>query len=101
MGDIVTATVRTPRVSELEQFMPPKDVEKKPSCLRSPITGKISKMKVTEDSEIMANTELCLIEAMKMENVIRTDFDVKIKKIYKNAGDIVNNGDLIMDFEYK
>jgi propionyl-CoA carboxylase alpha chain len=101
MGDIVIATVRTPRVSELEQFMPPKDTEKKPTCLRSPITGKISKMKVTEDSEVGANTELCLIEAMKMENVIRTDFDVKIKKIYKNTGDIVSNGELIMDFEYK
>jgi propionyl-CoA carboxylase alpha chain len=99
MGDTVSVSVRTPRISELEQFMPPKNQEKKPSFLKSPIVGKLTKIKVKEGDEARAGSELCNIEAMKMENVIRTDYDIKIKKIHKSAGSLLNNGDVIMEFE--
>ncbi|MDR0571732.1 MAG: acetyl-CoA carboxylase biotin carboxylase subunit [Rickettsiales bacterium] len=100
MGDVIPVSVRTPRVSELEQFMPPKNIKEKPRSLKSPIAGKITKLKVKEGDSVLAGTELCCIEAMKMENIIRTDYDLKIKKIYKNVGDLVNNLELVMDFEY-
>jgi propionyl-CoA carboxylase alpha chain len=68
--------------------------------LRSPIAGKMTKLKVKEGDVVPVGTELCCIEAMKMENVIRTEYDVKIKKIYKNVGDLIENKAIIMDFEY-
>lgn len=99
MGSIINVTIRTTRISELEQFMPIIEKNKVPKNLKSPITGKITKIKVKENDTIMAGSELCSIEAMKMENIIRIDFNVKIKKLLKNQNDLVNTGDLIMEFE--
>lgn len=99
MGSTINVSVRNTRISELEQFMPVIEKNKAPTCLKSPITGKLVKIKVEEGDSVIAGSELCSIEAMKMENVIRTDFDVKIKKICKSKGDLVNVNDLVMEFE--
>ena len=56
------------------------------------------KFKINEGSEVKAGQELVIIEAMKMENIIRTDYDVKIKKIEFSEGDAVGVGQVIMSF---
>ena len=99
MGSAINVSVRSTRVSELEQFMPEKEQVKKPTNLKSPISGRLTRIKVAVGDSILAGGELCCIEAMKMENVIRTDFDVKIKAINKEANDLLNTGDIIMEFE--
>ena len=70
----------------------------KPENLTSPITGKIIRFKVSEGDEIKAGQELVIIEAMKMENIIRTDYDVKIAKIKFKEGEPVGIGQVIIDF---
>jgi propionyl-CoA carboxylase alpha chain len=100
MGYSVSVSVRNPRVSELEQFMPPKDLNNKLQFLKSPITGKLTRLKVNEGDVLTSGMELCCIEAMKMENAIRADSDAKVKKIFKNVGDILAKGDKIIEFEY-
>jgi propionyl-CoA carboxylase alpha chain len=100
MGNIFNVTVRNPRISELEQFMLPKELEKKPQYLKSPIFGKLTMIKVKEGDEVIAGTEICCIEGMKMENIIRTDFDAKIKKIHKNAKELVGKEDIVIEYEY-
>ncbi|MDR1499139.1 MAG: ATP-grasp domain-containing protein, partial [Rickettsiales bacterium] len=99
MGSTIKVTVRTTRISELEQFMPIIEKEKAPKDLRSPIVGKIIRIKVEEGTAVTVGAELCSIEAMKMENIIRSDYDLKIKKILKTQGELVNSGDVIMEFE--
>lgn len=99
MGSVINVTVRNTRISELEQFMPVAEKNKAPKMLKSPITGKIVRIRVAEGDSVIAGSELCSIEAMKMENVIRTEFDVKVKKICKNKDDLVNVNDIIMEFE--
>jgi propionyl-CoA carboxylase alpha chain len=47
---------------------------------------------------VKAGQELVLIEAMKMENSIRTDHDVKIGKIKFNEGEAVGIGQVVMEF---
>jgi biotin carboxyl carrier protein len=39
-----------------------------------------------------------IIEAMKMENIIRTDHDVKVEKIAFSEGEPVGIGQMIMKF---
>jgi len=56
------------------------------------------RFKVKEGDEVKAGQELVLIEAMKMENSIRTDHDVKIGKIKFNEGEAVGIGQVVMEF---
>ena len=99
MGSIIRVSVRTTRISELEQFMPIVEAVKKVKFLKSPIAGKIFKIKIKDGDEVTAGEELYSIEAMKMENIIRADFDAKIKKVHKENNDLVNKNDLIVEFE--
>ena len=40
----------------------------------------------------------CVLK-MKMENIRRADFDTVVKKIHKVDNDLVNVGEIIVDFE--
>ncbi len=90
--------VYSPRIAELSKFMPKIQKNAKPVNLTSPITGKIVRFKVQEGDEVKAGQELVLIEAMKMENAIRTDHDVKIKKIHFAEGETVGIGQIVIAF---
>ena len=90
--------VCSPRIAELSKFMPKIEKNAKPVNLTSPITGKIIRFKVQEGDEVKAGQELVIIEAMKMENIIRTDHDVKIGKIKFAEGDVAGIGQVVMEF---
>jgi propionyl-CoA carboxylase alpha chain len=97
-GSDAYTSVMSPRNAELFKFMPKIQKNPKPSNLSSPITGKIIRFKVSEGDEVKAGQELVIIEAMKMENCIRTDHDIKIEKIKFKEGDAVGIGQTIMEF---
>jgi propionyl-CoA carboxylase alpha chain len=98
-GSDAFINVYSPRVAELNEHMPKIEKNPKPTELSSPITGKIIKFQVKEGDEIKAGQELVIIEAMKMENIIRSDHDVKIGKIDFKEGEAVGVGQLIMSFK--
>ena len=60
---------------------------------------KITKFLVKEGDEIKSGTELVIIEAMKMENIIRAEQDVKIKKINFEDGSLIGVGEILIEFE--
>lgn len=91
--------VYSPRIAELSKFMPKIDKNPKPKHLLSPITGKIIRFKVKKGDDVKAGQELVIIEAMKMENSIRTNHDFKIGNIKFKEGDSVGIGQVIMDFK--
>ncbi len=91
-------TVCSPRIAELMKYLPKQIKNPKPVNLTSPITGKIARFKVQEGDELKAGQELVIIEAMKMENIIRTDHDVKVGKIKFNEGETVGIGQVIMEY---
>ena len=92
-------TICSPRIAELSKFMPKVEKNPKPKKLTSPITGKIVRFKVKEGDEVKAGQELVIIEAMKMENIIRTDHDVIIGKVKFAEGEVVGIGQVIMEFK--
>lgn len=98
LGSDAFVTVFSPRIAELSKFMPKIQKNAKPVNMTSPITGKIIRFKVKEGDEIKAGQELVVIEAMKMENIIRSDHDVKIGKIKFKEGEPVGIGQVVMDF---
>ncbi len=98
-GSDTFVNVYSPRTAELTKFMPKIDKNAKPQNLTAPITGKIVRFKVEEGQTVNAGQELVVIEAMKMENVIRTDHDVEIKKINFKEGESVGIGQVIIDYK--
>ncbi len=98
-GSNTYTNVYTTRTAELNKFMPKIEKNPQPIGLNSPITGKIVRFKVKEGDEVKIGQELVVIEAMKMENIIRTDHDVKISEIKFKEGDPVGIGQIIIKFD--
>jgi acetyl/propionyl-CoA carboxylase alpha subunit len=67
--------------------------------LSSGMPGKIVKVLVKPGDEVKEGEPLLIMEAMKMENEMRADRDVKVKNISVKAGDNVEAGALLITFE--
>jgi propionyl-CoA carboxylase alpha chain len=98
-GRTVRVTVRSPRVAELEKFMPEKDTTKQLKHLYAPLSGRVVAMKVEVGQEIKAGQELVIIEAMKMENVIYAEVNSKVLAIYVVETEGVSAGQLVIEFD--
>ena len=98
-GSEVKVTVRTPRVAELADYMPKNSNGVKKDRLVAPIAGLVHHVRVKEGDTVKAGGELIVIEAMKMENVIHADHEVKIKKIHINPEESVQADQLLIEFE--
>lgn len=67
--------------------------------VHAPLPGVIVDIKVKEGEQVAYGQELCVLEAMKMKNVIRANREGKIKTIYMHVGDQVQHNSLLMEFE--
>ena len=67
--------------------------------LLSPMPGLLIRLNVAEGDEVQAGDELGVIEAMKMENSLRSLEDAKIAKVLVVEGDSLNVDQPIIEFE--
>lgn len=67
--------------------------------LKSGMPGKIIEIFVKEGEIVKANKPLLIMEAMKMENEMRSTRDVKIKEICVKQGASVESGAVLIKFE--
>ncbi len=67
--------------------------------LKSGMPGKIIEIFVKEGEIVKANKPLLIMEAMKMENEMRSTRDVKIKEICVKQGSSVESGAVLIKFE--
>ncbi len=65
----------------------------------TPILGKLSAIMVETGQKVDKDTPLFVIEAMKMESTITAPFAGTIKKIHLEEGEILEQGDLVIEFE--
>ncbi len=70
----------------------------KVSELKAPMPGMVLKVFVTEGVEVKKGDNLLVLEAMKMENIIKAPADVVVKKIKIKPGDKVEKNQLLMLF---
>jgi len=69
-----------------------KTKKKEEGDLSSPISGKVVNIKTKEGSKVKKGDVLMVIEAMKMEYLIRAPYDGKIKKINFKENDQIEIG---------
>ena len=98
-GVVRRVQVLSPRAGELLALMPPKKAQDTSRLLLSPMPGLLSAITVTPGQEIKAGEPLAVVEAMKMENVLRAERDGRIARIRAAPGDSLAVDQVILEFE--
>jgi propionyl-CoA carboxylase alpha chain len=98
-GVIRRAQVLPPRAAELLALMPEKQASDTSRLLLSPMPGLLSSVTVSQGQEVKAGEPLAIVEAMKMENVLRAERDGRIARIRANPGDSLAVDQVILEFE--
>ncbi len=97
-GGQAEALVLTPRQAELYAVMPVKAAPDTSKFLLSPMPGLLASVAVHEGQEIKAGEALAVVEAMKMENVLRATRDGTVKILHAKAGDSLKVDQKIIEF---
>lgn len=70
----------------------------KVSEIKAPMPGLVIDVMVNAGDEIKVDQPLIILEAMKMENVIKSPSDNSIKKVSINKGDSVEKNQVLIEF---
>jgi propionyl-CoA carboxylase alpha chain len=97
-GGQADALVLTPRQAELYALMPVKAAPDTSKFLLSPMPGLLASVAVNEGQEVKAGEALAVVEAMKMENVLRAVRDGTVKTLHAKAGDSLRVDQKIIEF---
>jgi propionyl-CoA carboxylase alpha chain len=97
-GGQAEALVLTPRQAELYALMPIKAAPDTSKFLLSPMPGLLASVAVSEGQEVKAGEALAVVEAMKMENVLRAVQDGTVKTLHAKAGDSLKVDQKIIEF---
>jgi propionyl-CoA carboxylase alpha chain len=98
-GSEAFAVVRRPRAAELAALMPVKSARGRKRVLLSPMPGRVISIAVRAGQEVKAGEPLAVVDAMKMENVLRAERDGRIARVAAAAGDSLSADQLIIEFE--
>ena len=98
-GHDTSILVQTPREYELAQYMKPPVEEDTSSLVQSPMPGTLVSLTAQEGDEVEDGQELCIVEAMKMQNIIKSPKQATIAKICVKVGDSLRADQVILEFE--
>ena len=90
--------VRSPRAAELAALMPEKVAPDTSKYLLCPMPGLVVSIAVSEGQDVKAGETLAVVEAMKMENVLRAERDAKVEKIVAEPGQSLAVDEVIIEF---
>jgi propionyl-CoA carboxylase alpha chain len=92
------AFVYTEREAAAARLMPLKKPPDTAKWLLCPMPGLVRSIEVKEGQEVKAGETLAVVEAMKMENVLRAERDAMVKAIKVKPGDSLAVDAVIMEF---
>ena len=98
-GGQMDVMVVSPRIAALNQLMPIKEPPDLSRFLLSPMPGLLIRLAVQEGDVVKAGEELAIVEAMKMENVLRAAQDGSVKELLSEEGDSLTVDQPILEFE--
>lgn len=91
--------VYTPRERELARLMPAPQVMDTVNFLRSPMPGSVISVNVKVGDKVVLGQELAVVEAMKMQNVLRSARDGIVKAVKVTPGKQVAVDEVLIEFE--
>ena len=88
----------TARTAELTALMPEGSEGDASRALRCPMPGLVVSIAVSKGDAVEPGDTLAIVEAMKMENVLRAERAAKIKRIVAKPGDSLAVDAVILEF---
>jgi propionyl-CoA carboxylase alpha subunit len=92
------ALVYTEREAALAALMPEKAASDTSKLLLCPMPGLVKAIHVAAGQEVKTGEPLCVVEAMKMENILRAEREVVVKSVKAKPGDSLAVDAVIMEF---
>uniref|UniRef100_A0AAQ5YTW6 Propionyl-CoA carboxylase alpha chain, mitochondrial n=1 Tax=Amphiprion ocellaris TaxID=80972 RepID=A0AAQ5YTW6_AMPOC len=83
----------------LNSYMPEKVPEDTSSILRSPMPGTVVAVSIKPGDTVAEGQEICVIEAMKMQNSLTAARQAKVKSVHCKPGETVGEGDLLVELQ--
>jgi len=71
------------------------------AAVKAPMPGRVIKLCVSEGQAVRKHQSLLIVEAMKMENDIRSPLNGVVRKIHVSAGEIVDSEKILVELEPK
>lgn len=71
----------------------------KVSDIKAPMPGLVLEVSVTEGQELQKGDQVLILEAMKMENVLKSPGDGKVKAIKVKQGEAVEKAQVLIELE--
>ncbi|XP_031733121.1 propionyl-CoA carboxylase alpha chain, mitochondrial [Anarrhichthys ocellatus] len=99
LGTVFKVRVLSKLAAELNSYMPEKVPEDTSSLLRSPMPGTVVAVSVKPGDTVAEGQEICVIEAMKMQNSLTAARQAKVKSVHCKPGETVGEGDLLVELE--
>ncbi|MBJ7483438.1 acetyl/propionyl/methylcrotonyl-CoA carboxylase subunit alpha [Brevundimonas sp.] len=91
--------VLTPRLAELFARLPEKVAADTSKLIQSPMPGLVVAIPVSPGQEVKTGETVAIIEAMKMQNIMKAERDGVVKLVGAKAGDPVAADDVLVEFE--
>jgi propionyl-CoA carboxylase alpha chain len=98
-GIEVAAYVYTETEAAAARLMPVKSSSDTGKLVLCPMPGLVRSIAVSAGQEVKAGDALAVVEAMKMENLLRAERDGKVKTIHARPGDSLAVDAVILEFE--
>ncbi len=92
------AFVYTESEAGYARLMPPKKIADTGKQVLCPMPGLVVSIAVKQGQEVKAGETVAVVEAMKMENVLRAEIDGTVKKINAKPGDSLAVDAVILEF---
>ena len=98
-GISTVVKIRSKIAHELSSYMIEKVVTKDTKVIKCPMPGLVVSVDIDEGQSVEDGDKLCVVEAMKMENIIRSEASGTIKKIHCREGDSLATDEVMIEFE--
>ncbi|CAL1546450.1 unnamed protein product [Lymnaea stagnalis] len=98
-GTVYPVKVLDDLAFELSQYMLEKKVVDTSTLVMAPMPGMLRGVNVAAGDMVAEHQEVCVLEAMKMQNSLVSAKVGKVKKVYFKTGETVNEGDIIVELE--
>ncbi|XP_062621839.1 propionyl-CoA carboxylase alpha chain, mitochondrial-like [Saccostrea cucullata] len=98
-GTVYQLKVLEEFASQMSKLMPVKQEVDMSSLVLAPMPGVLKSVDVKPGDMVAEGQEVCVLEAMKMQNSLTSARIAKVKKVNYKQGQTVDEGDVIVEFE--
>lgn len=100
-GGDTSCLIQSQREYELSRYMRPPIIEDTSELVMSPMPGTLISFSVECGDEVESGQDLCVVEAMKMQNIMTSPKKGTIVKLNVDVGEAVSTDQVLMEFGSK